>query len=247
MSSFKDDKVPCARLCHIVKWDDFNGYGFNLHAQKGKNGQFIGKVDEGSPSQAAGLRQGDRIIEVNEIDIANETHNQVVERIKAFANETKLLVVDQEADDYFRENNIVIKGTMSNIKVIKTPERNPNNVEDRSDGSNCSADESTQKSINSNDTAHSDSTVMAQTTTGSKESSNMRENGNGGVNHVHGTGNGSLGVGDGANNSEPPRSQGLNLTMSAKELREMLAQRKKYDPKKETIGFKDKFDIVQKL
>ncbi|EGI67528.1 Na(+)/H(+) exchange regulatory cofactor NHE-RF2 [Acromyrmex echinatior] len=142
MSSFKDDKVPCARLCHIVKWDDFNGYGFNLHAQKGKNGQFIGKVDEGSPSLAAGLRQGDRIVEVNEIDIANETHNQVVERIKAFANETKLLVVDQEADDYFRENNIVIKGTMSNIKVIKTPERNPNSVEDRSESSNCSVDES---------------------------------------------------------------------------------------------------------
>ncbi|XP_018307139.1 Na(+)/H(+) exchange regulatory cofactor NHE-RF1 [Mycetomoellerius zeteki] len=244
MSSFKDDRVPCARLCHIVKWDDFNGYGFNLHAQKGKNGQFIGKVDEGSPSLAAGLRQGDRIVEVNEIDIANETHNQVVERIKAFANETKLLVVDQEADDYFRENNIVIKGTMQNIKVIKTPERNPNSVEDRSEGSNCSVDENTQKSIDSNDTGHSDSTTVVQTTTGDKES-NMRENGNGNMNHVHGTGNGTLGVADGdANNSEP---RSLNLTMSAKELREMLAQRKKYDPKKESIGFKDKFDIVQKL
>jgi len=152
-------------------------------------------------------------------------------------------VVDQEADDYFRENSIVIKGTMQNMKVLKTPERNPNSVEDRSDGSNCSVDESTQKSIDSNDTAHSDSTTVVQTTT----DSNMRENGNGGVNHVHGTDNGSLGVGDGANNSESPRSQGLNLTMSAKELREMLAQRKKYDPKKESIGFKDKFDIVQKL
>lgn len=246
MSSYKDDKAPCARLCHIVKWDDFNGYGFNLHAQKGKNGQFIGKVDEGSPSQAAGLRQGDRIIEVNEIDIANETHNQVVERIKAFANETKLLVVDQEADDYFRDNNIVIKGTMSNIKVIKTPERNPNSVEDRSDGSNCSVDENTQKSIDSNDTAHSDSTTVAQTTTDSKES-NMRENGNGSANHVHGTGNGTLSAEDSANNSESRSPSGLNLTMSAKELREMLAQRKKFDPKKESIGFKDKFDIVQKL
>ena len=39
----------------------------------------------------------------------------------------------------------------------------------------------------------------------------------------------------------------LNLTMSAKELRAQLAQRKKYDPKKESLGFKDKFDIVQKL
>ncbi|KAG7207028.1 hypothetical protein KM043_000913 [Ampulex compressa] len=166
MSSLKGDKMPYARLCHILKWDDFDGYGFNLHADKGKDGQFIGKVDEGSPSQAAGLRQGDRIVEVNEINIANESHKQVVERIKAFPNETKLLVVDQEADDYFKANNVVIKGTMANVKVIKTPEKNPNSVEqeERSDGSNASVDESAQKSIGSNDTAHSDSTLVATTT-----------------------------------------------------------------------------------
>lgn len=117
--------APCARLCHIVKWDDFDGYGFNLHAEKGKNGQFIGKVDEGSPSEAAGLKQGDRIIEVNEINIANETHKQVVERIKAFPTETKLLVVDQQADDYFKASNVPIKGSMPGVRVIKTPERAP--------------------------------------------------------------------------------------------------------------------------
>ncbi|KYN17863.1 hypothetical protein ALC57_09856 [Trachymyrmex cornetzi] len=107
----------------------------------------------------------------------------------------------------------------------------------------CLVKSNTQKSIDSNDTGHSDSTTVVQTTTGDKES-NMRENGNGNMNHVHGTGNGTLGTADGANNIEP---RSLNLTMSAKELREMLAQRKKYDPKKESIGFKDKFDIVQKL
>ena len=58
--------------------------------------------------------------------------------------------------------------------------------------------------------------------------------------HVHGTGNGNV-----AGNNES--RQGLNLKMSAKELRAQLALRKKYDPKKESIGFKDKFDIVQKL
>ena len=144
MSLFKDsEKVQCARLCHIVKWDDFDGYGFNLHAERGKNGQFIGKVDDGSPSQAAGLRQGDRIIEVNEINIANETHKQVVDRIKAFPNETKLLVVDQEADDYYKANNIIIRGTLASVKVIKTPERNPATVEHeaRSDGSISSIDD----------------------------------------------------------------------------------------------------------
>ena len=58
--------------------------------------------------------------------------------------------------------------------------------------------------------------------------------------HVHGTENGNV-----AGNNES--RQGLNLKMSAKELRAQLALRKKYDPKKESIGFKDKFDIVQKL
>lgn len=255
MSSLKGDNNPCARLCHIVKWDDFDGYGFNLHAEKGKNGQFIGKVDDGSPSQAAGLKQGDRIVEVNEINIANETHKQVVERIKAFPNETKLLVVDPEADEYFRANNIVIKGTMANVKVIKTPEKNPNSVEQEEfNGSNASTDENVQKSSGSNDTSHSESsTVSASAMRTSTRSENenesereeaARENGNSIRNestmgHVHGTGNGSV--------TGNESRQGLNLKMSAKELRAQLAARKKYDPKKESIGFKDKFDIVQKL
>ncbi|XP_035739123.1 Na(+)/H(+) exchange regulatory cofactor-like protein nrfl-1 [Vespa mandarinia] len=273
MSSLKGDKTPYARLCHIVKWDDFDGYGFNLHAEKGKNGQYIGKVDEGSPSQAAGLKQGDRIIEVNEINIANETHKQVVERIKAFPNETKLLVLDHEADEYFRANNVIVKGTMANVKVIKTPERNPNSV-DHEEGSDhgISADENARKSTGSNDTEHSDSTAttvnastIAMTTTTTmmtttassttmsslssenEETSIARENGSTKSRnsetteaHVHGTGNGTV-----AGNNEP--RQGLNLKMSAKELRAQLAARKKYDPKKESIGFKDKFDIVQKL
>ncbi|KAI4498905.1 hypothetical protein M0802_006080 [Mischocyttarus mexicanus] len=293
MSSLKGDKTPYARLCHIVKWDDFDGYGFNLHAEKGKNGQYIGKVDDGSPSQAAGLKQGDRIVEVNEINIANETHKQVVERIKAFPNETKLLVLDQEADEYFRANNVIVKGTMASVKVIKTPEKNPNSV-DHEEGSDhgISTNEDARKSSGSNDTEHSDSTVtmansstipattmattMTTTMTTTASSTTMsslsseneettsigRENGSANSRnsetteaHVHGTGNGTgngtgtgTGTGNGtvAGSTEP--KQGLNLLqMSAKELRAQLAARKKYDPKKESIGFKDKFDIVQKL
>ncbi|XP_055600739.1 Na(+)/H(+) exchange regulatory cofactor NHE-RF2-like [Uranotaenia lowii] len=87
-----------ARLCHIVKRDDFDGYGFNLHAEKGRPGQYIGKVDDGSPAESAGLRQGDRILEVNGTSIANETHKKVVELIKMVPNETKLLVIDPKAD-----------------------------------------------------------------------------------------------------------------------------------------------------
>ena len=51
---------PPPRLCHIRKVADFDGYGFNLHAEKNKPGQFVGKIDSGSPAEAAGLREGDR-------------------------------------------------------------------------------------------------------------------------------------------------------------------------------------------
>lgn len=87
-----------ARLCHVVKRPDFDGYGFNLHAEKGRPGQYIGKVDDGSPAEAAGLRQGDRILEVNGTNITTETHKKVVELIKGVPNETKLLVIDPRAD-----------------------------------------------------------------------------------------------------------------------------------------------------
>lgn len=103
------------RLCHIVRWPDFNGYGFNLHAEKGKAGQFIGKIDEGSPAEAAGLKQGDRIVEVNGVNIGNENHQQVVGRIKAGGEETLLLVVDAETDQYYKEQKKVVKGDLPEV------------------------------------------------------------------------------------------------------------------------------------
>lgn len=78
------DNAPSPRLCIIVKWPDFEGYGFNLHAEKSKPGQYIGKVDAGSPAEVAGLLEGDRIIEVNNVNIANENHKQVKTLSKQF-------------------------------------------------------------------------------------------------------------------------------------------------------------------
>jgi hypothetical protein len=48
--------APRPRLCRISKWPDFDGYGFHLQAIKSKPGQFIGKIDDNSPAEAAGLR-----------------------------------------------------------------------------------------------------------------------------------------------------------------------------------------------
>lgn len=165
-------RPPNARLCHVIKSDNFDGYGFNLHADKGKPGQYIGKVDEGSPAEVAGLRQGDRILEVNGVSIHEENHKQVVQRIKARPGETELLVVH--------------------------PDDEVNNTEVNT--GNGQADH------------HED-----------KSSSALHQQNNNNAN------------------------AGLNLSMTAKELRAKLAAKKKFDPRKESIDFKKKFDVVQKL
>lgn len=38
--------LPKARLCHLKKWADFEGYGFHLHTMKDSPGQYIGKVSD---------------------------------------------------------------------------------------------------------------------------------------------------------------------------------------------------------
>lgn len=66
------------RLCVMTKGD--GGYGFHLHGEKGKNGQFIRKVEPGSPAEAAGLRAGDRVVAVNGVNVERETHHQASRR-----------------------------------------------------------------------------------------------------------------------------------------------------------------------
>lgn len=63
------------RLCLMTKED--GGYGFHLHGEKGKSGQFIRKVEPGSPAEASGLRAGDRVVAVNGVNVEKETHHQV--------------------------------------------------------------------------------------------------------------------------------------------------------------------------
>lgn len=272
-SDFPSD-APKPRLCHLVKWADFDGYGFNLHADKVKEGQFIGKVDDNSPAELAGLKEGDRIIEVNGVNIANENHKQVVERIKAIANETKLLVLDAEAEQYYKHKKVVVKGTQSNVHYQKTPAQRPassnvNSADDNDslDGRKSSPSPSPQHqhngklngSFDSNDEgkrSRSSSTVSDTHNDGDKVSRNSsslstppadRKDGAGDSPMTltpprtpSSTGTPTNGVGDG-------KTKELNLNMTASEMRAMLAQKKKFDPKKEHLDFRTKHAIIQEM
>ncbi|XP_028989409.1 Na(+)/H(+) exchange regulatory cofactor NHE-RF1a isoform X2 [Betta splendens] len=92
------------RLCQLKKGP--NGYGFNLHSEKSRPGQFIRAVDEDSPAQTAGLKPQDKIVQVNGLSVVGKQHSEVVAAIKAGGNETQLLVVDPETDKFFNRCNV---------------------------------------------------------------------------------------------------------------------------------------------
>ena len=88
-----------------------------MHAEKGKPGQFIGKVDPNSPAEAAGMHEGDRIIEVNGDSVFDESHSQVVTRIKSTPGTVRMLVIEPDGERYYREKGITIRSDMPNVVV----------------------------------------------------------------------------------------------------------------------------------
>lgn len=92
------------RLCTLEKGD--NGYGFHLHGERGKSGQFIRLVEPDSPAEASGLRAGDRLVLVNGADVESESHQQVVSRIRATAGRLELVVVDPDTELLLKKHNL---------------------------------------------------------------------------------------------------------------------------------------------
>ncbi|XP_053197784.1 Na(+)/H(+) exchange regulatory cofactor NHE-RF1a isoform X1 [Scomber japonicus] len=92
------------RLCHMKKGS--GGYGFNLHSEKSKPGQFIRAVDEDSPAWRAGLKPQDKIVQVNGSSVIGLQHSEVVAAIKSGGSETTLLVVDAETEEFFKRCDV---------------------------------------------------------------------------------------------------------------------------------------------
>ncbi|KAI1884222.1 hypothetical protein AGOR_G00224230 [Albula goreensis] len=102
MSYNRDNIRP--RLCVLERGSD--GYGFHLHGERGKTGQFIRLVEPDSPSENSGLRAGDRLVFVNGENVENDSHQQVVCRIRATIGKLELIVVDEDTEELLKKYNL---------------------------------------------------------------------------------------------------------------------------------------------
>ena len=236
---------PPPRLAHIRKWTHFDGYGFNLHAEKNKPGQYVGKIDANSPADAAGLKEGDRIVEVNGVNVNQENHKQVVQRIKAVLEETRLLVVDKRSDEWHSEQGVTVKASLpytlhlsSETEVPEGPGLSSEEEEEVIDTrlQQVKVEESSPPS-----TPRTPPSVEREASIQSSSSASSAV-----VTSRHSVSSGSL-------RSTPSPSDspdlGLNLNMTAKEMRERLGSQKKRDPRKDSNrhDMRKKFEMIEAL
>jgi len=132
-SNQKMSAAPQPRLCHIKKWQNFDGFGFTLISEKTDGSQIIGKIEENSPASAGGLRARDKIIEIDGVNVTRENHTQVVERIRSGGGETRLLVADQECQDYHDDKDIVIRSSLPYILHLSSEQDEDTSSEDEDD------------------------------------------------------------------------------------------------------------------
>jgi hypothetical protein len=104
------------RLCHLRKLNTSTEYGFNIKSKNDFDCQYIGIVDEGTPAELAGLRSGDKIIEINNLNASNLKYQELIKIAKSGfnnnPNELLLLVVDQSTDNFYKTLNASQKDNM---------------------------------------------------------------------------------------------------------------------------------------
>ncbi|KFV57942.1 Na(+)/H(+) exchange regulatory cofactor NHE-RF4, partial [Tyto alba] len=72
-------------------------FGFCLHEELGCRGHVIRQIEPGGLAQRRGLRDGDRLLQVNGHFVDHMDHRRVVQKIKASGNQVLLAVLDGDS------------------------------------------------------------------------------------------------------------------------------------------------------
>lgn len=112
------------KLCELKIWSNFIGYGFNLHAEKGNPSHIVGRVDPKSPAEATGMKEGDRILEVNGVSVLDEPHADVVKKIKSDPRKVTMLLVSRDYETFLREQRPSNPNELLEIGHFVCPDNN---------------------------------------------------------------------------------------------------------------------------
>ncbi|XP_059912684.1 NHERF family PDZ scaffold protein 4b [Gadus macrocephalus] len=86
---------PTPRLCFLRR-DEGERYGFNLTVERGSRGHLVRKLASRGAAERSGLRDGDRVLEVNGFFVDDVSQAVMARRIRISGNQLCVLVLDQE-------------------------------------------------------------------------------------------------------------------------------------------------------
>ncbi|KAA8585001.1 hypothetical protein FQN60_003695, partial [Etheostoma spectabile] len=114
------------RLCHLLRSD--TGYGFNLHSDRSRPGQYIRSSSDtckclislsALPAHNSAHSGPLTHLRVNGVNVEGMRHAEVVAFIKKGGDETWLLVVDPDTDEHFKTMGVV--PTVSHLRDYDGP------------------------------------------------------------------------------------------------------------------------------
>ncbi|NXF01317.1 NHRF3 protein, partial [Smithornis capensis] len=108
--------VPQPRLCYLVKEE--KGYGFSLKTTEGQKGLFIVELSAQGAAAKAGVQNNDRLIEINGKNVENDTHEEVVEKVKKSENHVMFLLSNEETDRYFTSQKKVLSKESASLRLL---------------------------------------------------------------------------------------------------------------------------------
>ncbi|XP_071994961.1 Na(+)/H(+) exchange regulatory cofactor NHE-RF3 [Engystomops pustulosus] len=112
---------PKPRLCYVVK--DKGSFGFSLKAVKGTIGFYLDALTAGGAALNAGVKQGDRIVEVNGKNVENSSYNELVKLVRDSGDSVMFLLVDKETTDYFQQQKKKITADEATAQLLPSPPR----------------------------------------------------------------------------------------------------------------------------
>ena len=98
---------PKPRLVTLVRRQ---GYGFFLRYN---DGHYFTRIAPGEPADLAGVKNNDRIVEINGVNVESATQSHLVDLIRKSDGKVSFLVVDEETDKYYKSRSIRITSDLS--------------------------------------------------------------------------------------------------------------------------------------
>uniref|UniRef100_A0A4W2GSV0 PDZ domain containing 1 n=1 Tax=Bos indicus x Bos taurus TaxID=30522 RepID=A0A4W2GSV0_BOBOX len=145
------------KLCRLARGED--GYGFHLNAVRGQPGSFVKEVQKGGPADLAGLEDEDVIIEVNGVNMLDESYEKVVDRIQSSGKTVTLLVCGKKAYDYFQAKKIPIVSSMAD-PLDDDPDPDEGRLEGSEQNSHTAEERERAHSTASHSSSNSEDTEM---------------------------------------------------------------------------------------